>query len=581
MKNFFRKKDVNTEESADFVLFGMDDEDTSGTQPEQIDNFDDTADFDVSKVVSALEEQNKNNKFSERKQKFSSFVLNRKKTFVAIVSVLILALLAGSVFGIVEFANPLRGYAQVAATKENIAYTIDVEGTLALGNKHNITSLVSGKIISSKFEVGDEVKAGDELYKLDDTEAKLVVEKAKNEVNKTSDSSYGITVARITSTDAGVVQTLNIKEGSMVSPGMQVGTVKKSDGTTSSIIAYVSGKVTIVSVRTGQSLSSGQIVASVNTTTNGDYSPEYDKKSSEIDLQTAQRHLENYSIKSPVKGKIIEKNLNVGDNVGVTDSDRPMMVIVDTSSLNFTFKVDEYRLREIRKGQSATITVDSFPDETFSGEVSSFSNEGIPDENGNLLFDVTITIDKPKDLKAGMSVKATVTLASVKNSVSIPQNALIESDGETALVFVKDENPDEIDDKVLTESLENELEFPHINIPDGCYLYKVEYGISNGNLVQIISGLNPGDIVVYNPKKDNAFVKTTKDIDEFFKGNNKNKTNNKPASTMDKVEEESDSLPTEESTSTEENANADDNNEEIENQLQNEIEKILGTSTDV
>lgn len=592
MGMFFRKKDVNTEEPADFILFGSEDIDESvssneaDTTPlsENAEDFDDTASLDTSAVLSELEKQNKKSFFSDSANKFSgsvaAFVRKKKILSATIAAILVLAIVTSAAFGIMALANPLRGYAQVAAAKENISYTFDVDGTLALGNKHNITSLVSGKIIGSKFGVGDEVKAGDELYKLDDTEAKLAVEKAKNELNKTSDASYGVTVARIVSTEAGVVQSLTIKEGSIVSPGTKVGTIKKSDGTVSSIIAYMSGKVTVVSVRTGQSLSSGQVVASVNTTNSNEYSAEYDKKSSEIDLQSAQRHLENYSIKSPVSGIIVEKNINVGDNVGITDSERPMMIIVDTSTLNFTFKVDEYRLREMRKGQSVTISVDSFPDTTFSGEVSAISNEGKPDENGVLLFDVTVTIQKPGDLKAGMSVKATVTLASVKNAICVPEDALMESDGQNALVFVKNEAVDGTDDVDLTESLENELEYPHIRIPDGCLLIKVKYGLSNGTQTQILSGLKIGEIVVYNPKTDNHFVKTSMDIDEF---RDKDKSNTKIKTNTNNPETESSSDATDSSDNTDsgsmtndKGATENENNEEIEHQLENEIEKILG-----
>ena len=78
MKNFFRKKDTNIEEPADFVLFGRDDEDYTDTTAKQVDNFDDTADFDVSEIVSALEKQNKNSAPSNLAQKITSAILNKK-----------------------------------------------------------------------------------------------------------------------------------------------------------------------------------------------------------------------------------------------------------------------------------------------------------------------------------------------------------------------------------------------------------------------------------------------------------------------------------------------------------------------
>ncbi len=501
MKNFFNKKVVKPGE------------------------FDDTTTIDTSAIVDAIKKKKKYSIFRNTK------ITPKRLWIIIISSVLIITIISASVFGIMHIINPLMGYAQAAATKTNISYTIDTEGTLSVGNHHYITSLVAGKVIASDFEVGDEVKAGDELYKLDDTEAKLAVEKAKNELDKSGDTSYNSTVARISSTESGILQTLNIREGSIVTPGTVIGTIKKNDDSISSIVAYMSGKVIVLSARVGQSLSVGQIIASVNTSSNSTSSSEYDKKNSEIDLQAAQRHLENFSIKSPVSGIIVEKNINAGDNVGATDTSRPMMVIVDTNNLNFSFQVDEYQLRDMRKGQSAEVSVASIPDTIFSGRVSAISNEGKTDDNGNLLFDITVTIDKPGDLKAGMSVRATVTLASVKKVISVPQKALIESNGQDAFVFVKYET-DDPDDPVIADSLELELEYPWIKVPDNCILVNVKYGISNGEFVQIMSGLKAGEIVVYDPSdKNNTFIKTTKDIDDFIE----KKENKLPSTKQDSL----------------------------------------------
>ncbi len=599
MNIFFRKKEVNTEEPADFVLFGSDEniDDTTLANNDvsslkEAENFEDTASLDVSAVVSALDNSNKKSRKSiftgNKISTVKDFIYKRKFLSAAVAVILVIAIISSLALGIMSFANPLRGYAQVASTKETIMYTMDVEGTLALGNQYEITSLVSGKIISSKFDVGDEVKAGDELYKLDDTEAKLAVEKAKNEVNKTSDSSYGTSsLVRIISTDAGVVQSINIKAGSMVSPGTQVGTIKKADGSVSAIIAYMSGEVTVVSVRTGQSLSAGQIIASVTPKSDKQYSAEYDKKSSEIDLQAAQRHLEHYSIKSPVSGVVVKKNAKSGDNVGITDSDRPMMVILDTSTLNFTFSVDEYKLREIRKGQEVIVTTESIPDTTFSGEISSISSEGKPDDNGKPYFDVTVTVYEPGKLKSGMHIKANIILASVSKVVSIPEKALIESDGQNALVFVKNEELDDNGDVDLSGSIETELEYPHIKVPDGCLLVSVKYGLSDGNLVQIISGLEIGEIVVYNPQKDNAFVKTTIDIDEFIKNNkdtkkdttkkNEEQATDIPFDSDDATEQD---IPTNDAATSDTTTN-DESNKGIESQLKSEIEKIINSQNNI
>lgn len=546
---FFRKDNNDNEKPEDFVLFDGDEQSDevgadNDTPSENVsssnefgaqDELQNTKLLNAEEISEALEETNSSAGDEGLFQRLINLAKKNRVQTIAICIILIAAIIAGAGYGAVKMANPLRNYVQYAASKENIVSTMEADGVLASGDKYEIVSLVSGKIAESKYEVGDKVSAGDVLYKLDDTEAKLAVERAKNELNKASDSGSGSSVStdtgRIIASDAGKIESLSIKQGSNVVAGSQVGVIKKSDGSTSPIISYVSGSVSILSASVGRSVSNGQLIASVNLngkSSNKDTS-KYDKKTSEIDVQAAEKQLEAYTVKSPIDGVIIEKNNKAGDNVGDANSYKPMMVILDTSKLSLTFSVDESRISEIEKGQSVTITTDSIPDTKFSGEVSSVGVEGKPDENGKVMFDVTVAVTDPEDLKAGMKVKAKVILDTANSSTSVPQSALLKSDGQNALVLVK--NDDNTSDKDISESVDNQLDHPDVKVPKGCSLVSVKYGISDGTNVQIISGLKVGEVVVFNPKADNG---------EFVKSTNKNSdSDNMKSSSSDDSEDDS------------------------------------------
>lgn len=503
----------------------------------------DTALINVAEVSRSLDKKKKFNKAT-----LIEYIKTHRTTTIAVCAVLIVAIIAAATIGIVTSANPLRNYVQAAAEKQNVMYTIDLGGTLNSGEKYEIMSLVSGTVAESKYEVGDEVKAGDTLYQLDDTEAKLAVERAKNELNKAKDATASGSVSsdtgRIVATDKGTIATLNIKQGSSVTAGSQVGSIKKADGASVPIISYVSGTVSIVSAQQGREVSNGQLIASVKLSGSSGSSKgnsEYDKKTGEIDVQAAQKQLENYTIKSPISGVVIEKNSKQGDNVGAGNSYKPMMVVMDTSKLSLTASVTDDIIKDVKKGQSVTITTDSISDTTFSGEVTNVGVEGKAGENGKINFDVTITISEPGDLKSGMNVKAKVILSSVKNVVTVPQSALLRTDGQNALVLtVSDDNGE---DKDLSETTENSLNNPDIKIPKGCELKSVKYGISDGKNVQIISGIKVGDIVAYNPDEDNGqFIKaniTSKDSDTSKSSDNSSaKTDSDDSQSDDEVKKE-------------------------------------------
>ena len=198
--------------------------------------------------------------------------------------------------------DPMRGYAQAEVVKGNVISAMPQEGTLSANARYSITSLVSGKVTESKFEVGDKVSKGSVLYKLDDADAKLALERAKNELTKSK--AAGTTAAtstdKIYSTVSGTVHTVNIRSGGAVSYGQVVCTIKKSDESIIAITSPASGIVSSVNVREGSTVSVNSLIALVNSSQNNATKANsiYDQKSNELDVKMAENQLDNYTIKS-------------------------------------------------------------------------------------------------------------------------------------------------------------------------------------------------------------------------------------------------------------------------------------------
>ena len=221
----------------------------------------------------------------------------------------------------------------------------------------------------------------------------------------------------------------------------------------------------------------------------------------------------------------------------MTNDNNPMMVIIDDSTLTLKFDVDEYRVREMEKGLDVTVTALSLPTQTFAGEIAYVSSEGKADEEGNPRYEVGVTISEPEGLKAGMKVKAKVVLASSNKAVSVPEDALLMSDGQNALVLVKNEENAEAEDRFADESFENELAHPDIKVPKGCSLVTVRYGISDGTIVEILSGI---EVIASSDNSDD----TEKDKSDSDKSDNSDYSvsDSKDEETKDKVREAIDDI---------------------------------------
>ena len=87
-------------------------------------------------------------------------------------------------------------------------------------------------------------------------------------------------------------------------------------------------------------------------------------------LRRAQRNLGYCTIKSPVKGVIIDRRVNIGQTV-VASLNAPSLFLIakDLKRMQVWVAVNEADIGKIRTGQPVTFTVDAFPGEAFRGEV--------------------------------------------------------------------------------------------------------------------------------------------------------------------------------------------------------------------
>jgi HlyD family secretion protein len=91
---------------------------------------------------------------------------------------------------------------------------------------------------------------------------------------------------------------------------------------------------------------------------------------SEALLRRARRNLGYCTIKSPVKGVIIDRRVNIGQTV-VSSLNAPSLFLIakDLRRMQVWVAVNEADIGKIRPGLPVSFTVDAFPGETYRGEV--------------------------------------------------------------------------------------------------------------------------------------------------------------------------------------------------------------------
>jgi HlyD family secretion protein len=134
----------------------------------------------------------------------------------------------------------------------------------------------------------------------------------------------------------------------------------------------------------------------------------------EASLKLAETELGYATIKSPLDGVVLSKNIERGEYVA---PGTPVVTVADMVNVWLRAYVDETDLTRIKLGRLAEVTTDSFPGKVYKGRVSFISEEAeftpktvqTEKERVKLVYRIKIDIQNPDmELKAGMPADATI-----------------------------------------------------------------------------------------------------------------------------------------------------------------------------
>ena len=142
-------------------------------------------------------------------------------------------------------------------------------------------------------------------------------------------------------------------------------------------------------------------------------------------LDQAQVDLDHTSIRAPVNGIVVSRNVDVGQTVAASLQAPTLFTIAeDLTRMQVDTNVDEADIGRIRPGQGATFTVDSFRGETFSGEIVQIRQA--PQVLQNVVtYDVVISAqNRELKLRPGMTANVRIVVDQKSSVLKVPNAAL-------------------------------------------------------------------------------------------------------------------------------------------------------------
>ena len=349
---------------------------------------------------------------------------------------------------------------------------IDASGSVEAISSIEIKSKASGEILYLGAEVGDKVNKGDVLARIDQRTPSNILSQAEADI--------GVSKVKLSNAAA------QLERGKKLHSGKSISDKAFED------------------IQELHSFAKAQLVRA------------------EVYLENAKIALEDTLVRSPVSGKVITRQAEVGTVItsptAAVGGGTLLMRMADLNKVRVRAFVDEVDIGNLSLGQEVSLKVSSYKDKEFLGYISKI--EPLARVNQNVTtFPILIDIDNKEELLLlGMTAEVKIKVIDAKANLTVPSGALRTRKNLNFVGTLLGMTDDSIDD-FLEERQENEGFTKFIvlkrvnNKPVPIW---IETGNTDYNYVEVVSGLKSGEEIYVVPS--DGLIKNQDEFKERIRG---------------------------------------------------------------
>ncbi len=271
------------------------------------------------------------------------------------------------------------------ATRTDLTETVSAVGTVAAFRDVMVSSETAGRITAVPVRVGDHVREGQTLVRVDDEIKAIAVEQA---------------AAQLQAAKTNLAKSRKDFERSEA-------LFKTGDISDAELEAYKLG------YHTSEAQYQGAAVA----------------------LKLAQRQLEDTRIKSPISGVVASCALETGEMVA---PGQPVANVVDISTVKVKVSIPEEEIGKITMGQPSTLRVDSRPDAQIKGSVYTVGSKAESEGGHTYPVEIIVRGQDVSMLSVGMFARVEVRARTAADAIAVPKESVIDAQTKPAVYVVQD-----------------------------------------------------------------------------------------------------------------------------------------------
>jgi HlyD family secretion protein len=235
-------------------------------------------------------------------------------------------------------------------------------------------------------------------------------------------------------------------------------------------------------------------------------------KEAQANYEKASIDYENTKILSPINGVVIKKDVSEGQGISSFFNPTVLYTIAqDLTKMKVELEIDETSIGDIKVGDNAILTFDTYPNKTFEGLIDEISN-GATISKGTITYKAYVYIENNELLlRPSMTVHASIVVTSKKDVFAVP--GYIFSINPEFIKFVAQDKKykfEPIAEKKLNEFKKTLKNKDHAVktiwvVENDAFLEKaVEVGITDKINFEIVSGVNENEEILIDVEETDA-----------------------------------------------------------------------------
>ncbi len=282
--------------------------------------------------------------------------------------------------------------------RRSIVLSAQANGTVEPVVIVEVKSKASGTIIRMPVDIGSNVKAGDLLVQIDPRDVRNQYDQAAADLSSATVQRAVTLAQRNRSADL-------FKQNIITAQEMEAAT-----------LAFANADAAVIKARTN--------------------------------LSIARVRLEDATVQAPTNGTIIERPVSVGTVITSATSSASggttILKMADLSKVRMRSFVNETDIGNVQPGQTATVTVDAFPNRRFIGVVEKVEPQAVV-QSSVTMFPVLVTLNNSDGaLKPGMNGQVVMDIARHDNVLAVPSDAIRTTRDASTVATVLGLTPDSV-----------------------------------------------------------------------------------------------------------------------------------------